>query len=333
MSQVPNYAPNPPDRSYGQLPQSKRSFLVTWLLSLVLGALGVDRFYLGKVGTGLLKLITFGGLGIWAVIDLVLVLANQTRDKQGLPLAGYDKHKRMAFIVTGVFVLFALVVNIARLGAPPLSAPVVSATKEAAAAPSPSPTETSEAAAEARDAAAKAEADAKVAADAAAKEKTDADAKAKADADAKAKADAAAKAEADAVAKAQADAAAKAEAGAAAQAKADDAAAKAAAEAAAQAAAGTVSQRNALRKASDYLEFSAFSYPGLIKQLEFEKYSATDATWAVDRVKVDWNEQAAKKAKSYLDFTSFSRAGLIDQLLFEGFTPEQAEYGVSQTGL
>jgi hypothetical protein len=53
----------------------------------------------------------------------------------------------------------------------------------------------------------------------------------------------------------------------------------------------------------------------------------------VDRVTVDWNEQAAKKAKDYLEYTSFSRSGLVDQLLHEGYTPEQAEYGVSQTGL
>lgn len=53
----------------------------------------------------------------------------------------------------------------------------------------------------------------------------------------------------------------------------------------------------------------------------------------MDRVAVDWNQQAAKSAANYLDFTPFSRAGLVDQLIFEGFTPAQAEYGVSQTGL
>src|SRR6185369_1624940 len=106
-----------------------------------------------------------------------------------------------------------------------------------------------------------------------------------------------------------------------------DAAAKAAAEA------GTTSQQNALRTAGDYLVYQAFSRTGLIKQLQFEKYSATDATWDVDRVTVDWNEQAAKSAQSYLEYQSFSRAGLIDQLIFEGFSSAQAEYGVSKTGL
>jgi hypothetical protein len=67
--------------------------------------------------------------------------------------------------------------------------------------------------------------------------------------------------------------------------------------------------------------------------LEFEGYSTNDATWAVDNLDVDWNEQAAKTAQDYLDYTSFSRSGLIGQLEFDGYTPEQAEYGVSQTGL
>lgn len=131
-------------------------------------------------------------------------------------------------------------------------------------------------------------------------------------------------------------AAADAEASAAAEAErlaAEQAAAEAAAAEAAAAAAGTVAQRNALRSAEGYLDFKGFSRTGLIQQLEFEGFSTKDATWAVDRVTVDWKEQAAQSAKDYLEFTAFSRSGLVDQLIFEGFTPEQAEYGVSQTGL
>lgn len=95
----------------------------------------------------------------------------------------------------------------------------------------------------------------------------------------------------------------------------------------------TVSQKNALNKAKQYLNYTAFSYSGLIGQLEYEQFSTEDATWAVDRCGADWNAQAAKKAQQYLDFTSFSRQGLIDQLLFEGFTQEQAVYGVDSVGL
>lgn len=151
-------------------------------------------------------------------------------------------------------------------------------------------------------------------------------------------AEAAEEAEAEAAAEEEARAAAEAQAAeeaaeeAAEQQAAEEEAARVAAEEAA-AAAGSVSQQNALRSAENYLSFTAFSRTGLIGQLEFEGYPTEDATWAVDRVEVDWNEQAAKSAANYLDFTSFSRSGLIDQLIFEGFTPQEAEYGVNQTGL
>jgi hypothetical protein len=100
-----------------------------------------------------------------------------------------------------------------------------------------------------------------------------------------------------------------------------------------KAAAGTVSQQNAVRSASDYLKFQAFSRSGLIHQLEFEGFSTADATYGVDKLNVDWNEQAAKSAADYLKFSSFSHSSLVAQLKFEGFTAQQAEYGVKQTGL
>lgn len=93
------------------------------------------------------------------------------------------------------------------------------------------------------------------------------------------------------------------------------------------------SQANAVGLAQEYIEVSAFSRQGLIEQLEYSQFSTEDATYAVDSLNVDWNEQAAKKAKEYLDVSSFSRGGLIDQLEYGGFTPQQAEYGVAATGL
>lgn len=95
----------------------------------------------------------------------------------------------------------------------------------------------------------------------------------------------------------------------------------------------TRSQENAIQKAEDYLAFTSFSRSGLIDQLEFEGFTTADATFAVDYLDIDWNEQAYMKAEDYLAFSSFSRSGLIDQLEFEGFTTEQATYGVDKAGL
>ena len=67
----------------------------------------------------------------------------------------------------------------------------------------------------------------------------------------------------------------------------------------------TVSQQNAIQTALDYLDYTAFSESGLIDQLEFEKFSTADATFAVEHIRVNWNEQAAKSAKDYLKYSSF----------------------------
>jgi hypothetical protein len=64
------------------LPVSDRSRLAAALLCFFVGVLGVHRFYVGKVGTGILQLVTFGGLGIWALVDLILILVGTFRDKQ-----------------------------------------------------------------------------------------------------------------------------------------------------------------------------------------------------------------------------------------------------------
>ena len=87
---------------------------------------------------------------------------------------------------------------------------------------------------------------------------------------------------------------------------------------------------NAIDAAESYLDYSSFSRTGLINQLEFEDYKTEDATFAVDYLKVDWNQQAFKSAKAYLDYSSFSLQGLIDQLQFEGYSYEQASYGANK---
>ena len=66
--------------------KSEKDWLTTLLLCLFLGGLGVHRFYTGKIGTGILQLITLGGCGIWSLIDLIMILTGNFKDGQGNPI-------------------------------------------------------------------------------------------------------------------------------------------------------------------------------------------------------------------------------------------------------
>ncbi len=104
----------------------------------------------------------------------------------------------------------------------------------------------------------------------------------------------------------------------------------------------TMSQKNAVQAAKDYLAIMSFSRKGLIEQLSSQYgdgYSVSDATYAVDYLEknglVDWNEQAKQSAQEYLSIMSFSKKELIEQLSSEygdGFTREQAEYAAQALG-
>ena len=65
---------------------SDKELVTTAIISWLVGVFGVDRFYLGYTGRGVAKLLTFGGCGIWAIVDLVLILMRKVPDAQGRPL-------------------------------------------------------------------------------------------------------------------------------------------------------------------------------------------------------------------------------------------------------
>ena len=62
---------------------SSIDWLALFLLTFFVGILGVHRFYVGKIGTGVLMLITLGGLGVWFLVDLLLVVTGQFTNKDG----------------------------------------------------------------------------------------------------------------------------------------------------------------------------------------------------------------------------------------------------------
>lgn len=64
-------------------PQNRKSFFPCFILCSVFGYLGAHRFYVGKVGTGLLMLVTIGGLGFWVLIDMIMIILHKFRDSDG----------------------------------------------------------------------------------------------------------------------------------------------------------------------------------------------------------------------------------------------------------
>ena len=65
---------------------SDKDWSTALILSVLVGGLGVDQFYLGNTGLGIAKLLTLGGCGIWALIDIVRIATNSVNDSNGLPL-------------------------------------------------------------------------------------------------------------------------------------------------------------------------------------------------------------------------------------------------------
>lgn len=117
------FAPNPViEKAHQTLllapPDKRRHFLAVFFLSFMFGVFGVDRFYLGKYGTGFLKLISFGGFGLWAMTDMSIIMSGAMRDKDGnelIDFARYRKFARNFLLIFSVIVLLLLVLFVAAI--------------------------------------------------------------------------------------------------------------------------------------------------------------------------------------------------------------------------
>lgn len=100
-------------------PSAQRNFMTVWAFAMFLGFFGVDRFYLGKIWTGVLKLLTFGGYGIWVLIDVILLMLNKTKDKWDRELLDYEKHSKFVKIWSvPILIVMWIVLNVISLTSP-----------------------------------------------------------------------------------------------------------------------------------------------------------------------------------------------------------------------
>lgn len=67
-------------------PAPPKEWMVALLLCLFLGVFGAHRFYTGKIGSGVAQLLTIGGCGIWALVDLIMIIVGSFTDASGQPL-------------------------------------------------------------------------------------------------------------------------------------------------------------------------------------------------------------------------------------------------------
>lgn len=92
-------------KSVSKTEEGNKSYMATFLFAQFLGVLGVDRFYTGHIGLGVVKLLTLGGCGLWALIDVILILTGHRTDSMGKTLREEPTDKKNSFIIFIVCVI------------------------------------------------------------------------------------------------------------------------------------------------------------------------------------------------------------------------------------
>jgi hypothetical protein len=94
--------------------KKQRHFLAVFFFSFMWGIFGIDRFYMGKYVSGILKLVTVGGFGIWALVDLSVVMSGGMRDSSGNEMLEYERYRKFARrTVTWFSVITGLILTVA----------------------------------------------------------------------------------------------------------------------------------------------------------------------------------------------------------------------------
>jgi len=95
--------------SKAALRSNDTQYLTATYFSLFLGFFGVDRFYLGHVGLGIGKLLTFGGLGIWWLIDVIYIALGNAKTKSGVRINRSEPATRVVYVGVAAFILLQIV--------------------------------------------------------------------------------------------------------------------------------------------------------------------------------------------------------------------------------
>jgi len=88
-----------------------KSWTTLIYLSVIVGYLGADRFYVGKIGSGIFKLLTLGGLGIWWIVDIIAIAGGKFTDTSGKLVEKPENAKKHIGISIGILVLLVIIGN------------------------------------------------------------------------------------------------------------------------------------------------------------------------------------------------------------------------------